>query len=428
MKIKNLKCIPSSGREDDSFVGLKIIGNEVLFYYPEAYHFDPESETARNDIVSLLQTISLAKTKKSNEAQLYTKRVNETDFALSSYLWMIFDYINNGFYTNREVVLKTNQSGKVDWKRTMKSNPMISNGNVVYKDLIVRRKSDVDNLLVKIYKFCLKKSIDYIGWMYNINSSFLEKTLFNDSVKKMYVNAVKKELSSTFEDSKRVRLTHMLNVLNGLDASLEGKTFVYGVDRYHGVYERMIDLIYGSIDNKQDFNPVGQWHLVKYGYKTIDSSELRPDTILIKDKRVYVLDAKFYRFGFTGSSDDLPETTSIQKQITYGDFIKQNVIEGAEAVYNAFLLPYDKDNPENEKHGIKSDEILQYIGYAKSTWKDGSQEHETIHSFLVDLKHVVKAWNKRNHDDDVNVLIDAIDEKCKKSGQFLFFFDFEKES
>ena len=57
---------------------------------------------------------------------------------------------------------------------------------------------------------------------------------------------------------------------------------------------------------------------------------------------------------------------------------------------------------------FKSENDIQYIGFAKSTWKDNSKKHELIHAFLIDLKHVVKTWNKYNHTADVDYLIDEI--------------------
>ena len=41
---------------------------------------------------------------------------------------------------------------------------------------------------------------------------------------------------------------------------------------------------------------------------------------LIKNNKVYILDAKYYRYGTTFFAGDMPETTSIQKQITYGEY------------------------------------------------------------------------------------------------------------
>ena len=75
-------------------------------------------------------------------------------------------------------------------------------------------------------------------------------------------------------------------------------------------------------------------------------------------------------------------------------------------IYNAFLLPYDK-----KRDVFRSDDNdnLQYIGFAKSTWKGNTEGYEFVHAFLIDLKHVVKTWNRFNHKDDQEKLIQEIE-------------------
>lgn len=220
----------------------------------------------------------------------------------------------------------------------------------------------------------------------------------------MYIATLKKELDHTFDDDKRLRLKHLLNVVTGLDSTNNNKEFVYGVDSYYYIFERMIDAIFGTEKDLRDFNPKAKWQLVKNDFAETDSSDLRPDTILRNGEDVYILDSKFYRFGFTGREGDLPETTSIQKQITYGDYIKRNTKTPVNRIYNAFLLPYDK-----KRDMFRSEDNLQYIGFAKSTWKDNSEGYEFVHAFLIDLKHVVKTWNRFNHKDDQEKLIQEIE-------------------
>ena len=198
---------------------------------------------------------------------------------------------------------------------------------------------------------------------------------------------------------------HMKNVIQGLDTS-EEKQFVYGVDKYYYIYERMIDSIFSSGERIQDFYPKAKWKLIRPEIKEKDSSNLRPDTILLKDDSVYILDAKFYRFGVTANIDDLPNTSSIQKQITYGDFVKNNKskkFDQVKNIYNAFLIPYNKFN-----NIFNSKEDLLYIGNAETDWKDKNNSHDKVHAFLIDLKHVIKTWNSYNHNDDINKLIEDI--------------------
>lgn len=401
--IENLFYKASSGADGDSFIGIKIRGNEIYFYYPQAYHFVDDEKCIKRDIISILNTINIAKTKSVDSTDIYTGRINETDFALDSYLWVIKDYVNNGIYVNREKMYKYNQNGKVNWKRTLDGNPMVSKtGNVIYQDIIVDVKNQVDNIIVDIHKYCIKKSIDLIGWLFNLNSKFIHPKHFNSQVKKHYLIALKKEISHTFDDDKKIRLNHFLNIIQGLDDDIDEKDFVYGVDRYDYVYERMIDYIFGNEDVTK-FYPRGRWLLVKNNFTPINSSNLRPDTILSNGRDIYILDAKFYRFGVTGDEKHLPETSSIQKQILYGDYIKNKMPSEFDNVYNAFLIPFDMQNET-----FKTNDILYYIGYSRTDANEAKLPHEKIHTFLIDLKHVIECWNRSNRSDDREKIIQSI--------------------
>ena len=189
--IKNFHPHPVTGKMDDSFVGLRIKGNDIHFFYPEAYRFEVDAESTRGDIIDLLRTIGIAKTKSIEPSKANNTTKVQGEFALLSYLWVIKDYLANGFYINREKRYKVNQAGRVDWKRTMQTQPIVSNGNIIYPNIIVSVKNEVDNLMVEIHKYCVKKSIDYIGWLFNLKSSFIETRPFNEGVKKLYLNTVK---------------------------------------------------------------------------------------------------------------------------------------------------------------------------------------------------------------------------------------------
>jgi hypothetical protein len=393
-RINNLKLHPVTGKEDDSFVGLRITGNDINLYYPETYDISEETKALRLEIVALIKSIKLAKTNSDAPSSLFSSANVSSEFALDSYLWMINDYLTHGFYINSEKMFAQTTNGKINWKRTLQTQPLVAkNGNVIYLDMISEVKNPADNLIVEIHKYCVKKSIDYIGWLFNLSSASIHVPPFSEIKKKEYLVALNAELEKTFDDDKKLRLNHMANIVKGLDADAKLTDFTYGVDNYHYVYERMVDYVFGGQTDIQDFYPNGEWRLVHFPGKVFDSSNLRPDTILLKSQDsgndAYVLDSKFYRFGTTGLVSDLPETTSIQKQITYGDFIKTNAGFPIRNVYSAFILPY------NKKEGpYKSDQDLQFIGMASSTWKSDKQSHNTIYAFLIDLKRLVMSWYK----------------------------------
>ena len=119
------------------------------------------------------------------------------------------------------------------------------------------------------------------------------------------------------------------------------------------------------------------------------------------------MDAKFYRYGTTGNQDDLPETTSIQKQITYATHIKTNIAqqeENIKHIHNAFVLPYNKNN---NKFGLINN--LEYIGFSRANWVNQKSD-AVVHAFLMDTKHLISSWSQGNCKDDIDKLIKDIEE------------------
>lgn len=447
--VPKLEFYSVTGGVDDSFVGIKFDGNTVKVFHPECYPIkkDPSSisdiKEQKSDILTLLRTISIAKSSSLEHSKAYNSQNDGGDFALHSYLWVINDYLATGLYVNREKTYRINQNGKINWKRTMQSDPIVSDKSIVFPTITVEKKSVIDNILVDVHKLCVKKSIDYIGWLFNLSSDFLIVPKLTENLKSVYVNAVQQELDHTFLDNKRILLHHMKSILNGLDERSNNKEFVYGVDSYYYVFERMIDSIFSNVNHMSDFYPSASWHLVRNDYERVPSSKLRPDTIVFEPKSrlgklkgtAFILDSKFYRFGYTGNEADLPETTSIQKQITYGEFLKSNAFAdrrkdiNIENVYNAFIIPFDKNRGLPNQITGQIEEIsddLYYIGFAKSNWKDTQSEngenrrankHEIIHAFLIDLKHVIHTWNSYDHEKDVADLVGLIVEKQELMNQ-----------
>lgn len=406
-----------TNEEQNSFVGLRIRNEEIHFYYPESYQLakKEDKKAFRHDVVNIIRTISLAKSKSAVNINNDNGIAQNDQFAIMSYLWIIRDYFSNGYYRNSEKIYRVNGKGKINWKKTLETQPIISNGNVIYNNVIIEVRNDCDDIITDAHKWCVFDSVRKIGWLFGLNekSVFVARTA--DSVIKMYLRAIKTELMRTFDDVKKLRLNHMLRVLTGVDDSDRTREIVYGVDKYHYIYERMVDYIFSNVTDITKYNPNAKWYLKKNEYAPKEASSLRPDTIRLEPisdgvgtsaKAAYVLDAKFYRFGTTGNENDLPTTTSIQKQITYGDNIICNLQkkENITCVYNAFVMPYNK---ANNPFGYTSD--LEYIGYSEANWRNDALSHTRICVFLIDTKHLISTWSQGNCLEDIAKLIDEIE-------------------
>lgn len=177
----------------------------------------------------------------------------------------------------------------------------------------------------------------------------------------------------------------------------------------------MVDKFFQGIsgDEKKDYEPSGYWQLID---KTPEpASNLHPDTIYIKDDKTYIIDAKMYRYGFTKKITDLPKTSSIQKQITYGDYVANNL--GKEHVRNAFIIPYNKYST-SFKNAIDIDKFeeldnnLAYIGKAFVDWRRDKKDHDYIYTFLIDYNYLLNHYNE--HDTRyIEQLTNKIEENMK---------------
>ena len=175
-KINNLILHSVTGKVDDSFIGIKIKNSLIDFYFPETYDIAEEHDiiNLRNDIFAILRTISLANTFTESNEKVENKFSINGQFALMSYLWIINDYLTNGIYVNREKTLKINQKGKINWKRTLNRQPIISNANVIYNETVVEVRNNLDNIIVEAHKQCVKSSLEFIGWLYNLSPKIIE--------------------------------------------------------------------------------------------------------------------------------------------------------------------------------------------------------------------------------------------------------------
>ena len=401
-------------------VGIVTKDSLITVYVPSFFRQEKDEKQLKSDLLLFLASINIAKKEYKN---INGSKDEGTCWSFESYLWLIKDYINNGVYYNREKQYSDNYKGKIHWKKTLRKMPLISIGNVIYDKLVVAKANTVNDIISHTYKYCLKKSIERIGWLVNFEEKIRIQPLYSKSE---MIYFVKKELSSTFDDIKRFRFRHMLAILESIenDCFISSK-FNYTIENYYYVFEKMIDdLLLGIKGNqKKKYNPFGEWKLLDL--ERFLSSNLRPDTIFLKTsngtRTTYIIDAKMYQYGSTRNPRDLPDTSSMQKQITYGDFIK-NYVDPLTKIRNAFILPYNKILPEfyfdinDQRKRVLNDDII-YIGEATVNWRDNHrlEDYDRIFTFLIDFNYLLRAYRNRNSQ-CIDNLTDKIESLLKSQG------------
>lgn len=383
------------------FVGLKFENGTLRINFPLGYKESKDEKERRKDILNLISVLSTFSDRRDSFYNKENFRNSErVEFPIHAYLFIINNFLSNGYYIEREPVYKKNASGKINWSRTIKQiRPQVADGNVVYLDFIARKINHNDaNLITLVHKYCVHESFSKIGFLF---SSFVppkSELKFNAN---LFKTVIQKKMSQTFNEKEQLLFKNMLDIINYLDSSGQSKNFYYGTEHFEHVWESLVDTVFGEPD-KEKFYPKCHWVLYDKngGERQIDYSNdvykkysLRPDTIMIPDRgkteqKIFVLDSKFYKYGVSSVSYDLPGSDSIIKQIAYAEFIEKgnqqipkDVLRNLNKseIYNAFILPFDK----------KDGDDFECFGYANCDSYSGKKYHK-IYGILLDVKSIMR--------------------------------------
>jgi hypothetical protein len=160
----------------------------------------------------------------------------------------------------------------------------------------------------------------------------------------------------------------------------------------------MIDHVFGE-DNKEKYFPHATWHIISGN--SVVSSALEPDTIMLHEDKVYILDAKYYKYGITRNPMHLPASSSIEKQIVYGEYVETNLGIPRDKIYNAFVMPFDSGS---------EDDPYRFVSVGTADWKTygiNSANYEYVLGILMDTRYLLEQHSKHNTS-EIEVLSDLI--------------------
>ena len=128
---------------------------------------------------------------------------------------------------------------------------------------------------------------------------------------------------------------------------------------------------------------------------------MRPDTIMTVDNKFFVLDAKYYKYGFSTGVGLLPTSADINKQITYGEhihYLLYSMLNGNEIppIYNAFILPYNASKNRFGRNGY-----IEVFGLATGSWKTNKKNHnfyEYVLGILLDVRYLINHFSSQKND------------------------------
>ena len=302
------RCHVNTNEKGDRFVGIKADSDEVVVYFPIGYQLPEKELDIRRDILHLFQVLS--EFTDSSERVLTMKTFEATqlvDFPINAYLEVINYYMEkNSYYVETDSIFKTRDRGNIDWGKTIqRQKPLIqSNFSPIYTQYTVRESTPNENkLITHIHRHCVYESFSKLGWLFT--PYMPEPPLIPFDVKR-FIITLNDKLATTNNDKDKRLFKSMMDMLEYMGEKTSEKQFYFGTDYFEGVWEKLIDRVFG-VKNKKDYFPRTRWHLQKGNYK--EKFPLEPDSIMIHDGKIYVLDAKYYRYGISGNPNHLPDSS-----------------------------------------------------------------------------------------------------------------------
>ncbi|WP_073507733.1 LlaJI family restriction endonuclease [Streptobacillus notomytis] len=195
--------------------------------------------------------------------------------------------------------------------------------------------------------------------------------------------SLKEKLRVENNTQNKALLSGMLCMIQYIGWKGRNTRFFFGTNNFEYVWEKMIDFNFGE-DNKNLYFPKTSWYLINEGKRS--KSALEPDTIMKVDDSIFIIDAKYYRYGDSKDHIELPHSSSINKQITYGEYVAtspkfKDKNGQSPLVYNLFLMPFNKEGKM-----FPSKENMLYIGEARGDWKSSASPYERVQGILIDIK------------------------------------------
>lgn len=375
---------------DDDFVGLKFVGGNPRVFFPRGFQLSSDEKQLRRDILSLLATIGKFTDRREGERNTNSKDGEFLSFPILSYQYIIYDFLAHGYYIEKEPRYVESPKGIISWKRTIqKEKPEFDAGNLVYLNFVVKTSRNNDNNLIsKIHEYCVYESFEKLGWLYLSTEALPQKPRIKVN-RGQFLAVLRQELEATFNEEKRHLFQSMINIIS-LDSENRPNAFkdTFGVNRFEYIWERLIDYVFGDA-NREQYYPRSRWHIVRGRAGITESSELRPDTVVKVGEKVFILDSKYYRYGITFNPAHLPSTDSIQKQITYGEYVERIGLAKRENIYNAFILPFN----------AAGGKLYQFVAVGIAEWKEygpKTPNYDYVLGILVDTTHLLRNYARHN--------------------------------
>lgn len=291
-------CRVNTAALDDDFVGIKLEASKLCVSFPNGYRFLDTDGDYRRDIKNLCDTLADFKSKVMLDAD--NKSATSTlAFPFAEYKTVLCEY----------EMLKAHI-------------PCYAN-------------PDYQNAV----SYCVNEAWEKIGWLYKTRKPSLMSATPDMKRYKFVLNIW---LSQETNIQMKTYVRAMISMVDYLDKRGMQHDFVFGTNHFEMLWRRLISLMFDAKPAKIVL-PYTKWKL-NTGYQR-EYSEASQAMIMFYNGKYYLLDAVFCKYGHSGKPEHLPQSDSVSKQITFGEWFTKNSGVSGKNLFSCFVMPFNsKDN------------------------------------------------------------------------------------
>lgn len=371
--------------------GILIYKNRFIIIFPKAYTL-PNSKKLILEHIQVLFEVLLKYRRDANldteEMELLGGKAGKHTENLITAYRLIKDFTINGLLIKEQRFKLSSQSGKIDWTATInKKQPVFSGGNVIYSETISRKTTiNRQNKLYLLHKYCIYKSIQKYGWLLglDVENANLDQPELDFDIS-YAINLLTNELNSTFVEREINVIKMMRDFLLGVEEeNSQEKLETLITPYFQNVWEYMCSInFHNQYSTLKNIIPKLRWEIESNAVV----QNQRPDIMVLKDKKMYILDAKYYDI-----NTNLPGWHDVVKQLFYAFTIFKNIksenftlsnknlentLRKVEYVENIFLFPSGDSEP------------IKYVGKVNI---ENNKEFEDIKAYKINTYFAMKCF------------------------------------
>lgn len=144
------RCKINTNKDSDTFVGVKCDNGNITVNFPLGFRLAADEGPLREDLLLLMNVLSKNTDKKESELN-DNMDYQDVQLPIQAYLFLIADYYARGYYKEHEDVYEISNRGKINWRRTVKSQkPFIQGDDIYYLSFVTKKRNVNDNELITL--------------------------------------------------------------------------------------------------------------------------------------------------------------------------------------------------------------------------------------------------------------------------------------